>query len=158
MNSLATFFRESRTARFFIPVGIILIVFGIIVFIINSNNQNYIEIESTVSKVELYQESYIDAAGDRVEALYDLSVKYTVDDVEYESILNAHSKREVGEKIKIYYNPDNPNEITQTKSLILPLIIILAGIASLVGGIVSAVNAIKRHKKMKEQEKGWTNG
>ena len=157
MNSLATFFRESRTARFFIPVGIILIAFGILVFIINSNNQNYIEVESTVTKVELYQESYIDANGDRVEALYDLTVKYTVNDVEYESILNALLKHEVGDKIKIYYNPENPNEITQTKSLILPLIIILVGIASLVGGIISAVNAVKRHKKMKEQEKGWTN-
>jgi hypothetical protein len=57
----------------------------------------------------------------------------------------------------IYYNPKDPNQITQTKSLILPSVIIFAGIASLVGGIISAVNAVKRHKKMKEQERKWSN-
>ena len=56
------------------------------------------------------------------------------------------------------YNPKNPNEITQVKSLILPIAIILAGIAALTGGIVSGVNAVKRYQKMKDQEKGWENG
>ena len=58
----------------------------------------------------------------------------------------------------IYYNPADPNEITQTKSLIVPIIIIAVGIAALVGGILSAVNAVKKYGKMKEQEKEWTNG
>ena len=56
-----------------------------------------------------------------------------------------------------YYNPKDPSQVTMTKSLILPIIIIVAGIASLVGGIISAVKAIKRYKDMKEQEKGWEN-
>ena len=157
MNGLATFFRESRTARFFIPLGIILIVFGAIVFVINSQNQNYIETESIISKVELYQEAYTDEDGNHIEALYDISVKYTVDGKEYESELGAQSKREIGDKVKIYYNPSDPSQITQTKSMILPIVIIVLGIASLVGGIVSAVNAVKKHKRMKEQEKGWAN-
>lgn len=156
MNNLATFFRESRTARFFIPAGLILFVFGIAVFVINSKNQDYVEVESTVSKVELYEEAYTDADGNYIEAQYNLIVEYTVNDKEYEAEINGQSKYEVGDKLKIYYNPGDPSQITQSKSVILPLVIIALGIASLVAGVLSAVNAIKRHKKMKEQEKGWT--
>ena len=156
MNNLATFFRESRTARFFIPAGLILFVFGIAVFVINSKNQDYVEVESTVSKVELYEEAYTDADGNYIEAQYNLIVEYTVNDKEYEAEINGQSKYEVGDKLIIYYNPGDPSQITQSKSVILPLVIIALGIASLVAGVLSAVNAIKRHKKMKEQEKGWT--
>ena len=35
MNKFATIMRESSTARFFIPAGILLIIFGIAVFVIN---------------------------------------------------------------------------------------------------------------------------
>ena len=58
MNKLATFLRESRTARFFIPLGLILIIFGVLIFIINSKNQNYIAIDSTITGVESYEDSY----------------------------------------------------------------------------------------------------
>ncbi len=158
MNKMATFFRESMAARFLIPVGITLIVFGIIMFVINSKNQNYIQIEAVVSNVSVSQEAYTDVDGNYVEATYDVSVKYTVDGKEYEEVLNGLSKYNVGEKMKIYYNPANPSQITQTKSMVLPIIIIVGGIASLVGGIVSAVTTVKKHKAMKTQEEGWKNG
>ena len=87
MNKLATFFRESITARFFIPFGIVLIVFGVIMFMINKENQNYIKIEAVVSKTELVEESYIDENGDTVEATYKVYVKYTVDGKEYDEEL-----------------------------------------------------------------------
>ena len=35
MNKVFTFLRESQTARFFIPFGIILIAFGVFMFIVN---------------------------------------------------------------------------------------------------------------------------
>ena len=60
MNKLFTFMRESSTARFFIPLGLILIVFGIFMFIINTKNQNYIETSATVENVEVAQEEYTD--------------------------------------------------------------------------------------------------
>ena len=37
------------------------------------------------------------------------------------------------------------------------IVIIVAGVASLTGGIISGVNAVKRNKKMKEQERSWAN-
>lgn len=152
-----TFMRESQTARFFIPAGLILIIFGIVVFVITLNNQNYIKIEATVANVEETQETNVDDGETNITTIYNATVNYIVDGKEYTQTLDNVSKCKVGDKMDIYYNPKDPNQITQTKSLILPSVIIFAGIASLVGGIISAVNAVKRHKKMKEQERSWAN-
>ena len=157
MNKFLTFLRESSTARFFIPAGIILIAFGVFMFVINTKNQDYIKVESTVSNVKLVQEEYFDTDGNRVEATYDVIVKYTVDGKEYDGTLDNVSKYNIGDKVTIYYNPKDPSQITQTKSLILPIVIIILGVSSVTGGIVSAVNAVKRHKQMKEQERSWVN-
>lgn len=158
MNKFAFFMRESGLARFLIPAGILFIIFGIAVFVINNNNKDYIETESVVSNVTLEEDAYTDTDGNTVEATYSVEVKYTVDGQEYEAELPGMSKLNIGEKVKIYYNPTDPSQITQTKSMILPIVIIAVGVAALVGGIVSGMNAIKRYKKMKEQEKGWANG
>lgn len=156
MNKLFTFFRESQVARFLIPLGLILTIFGIVVFSINMKNQNYIKTESTISKVELVEEEHIDANGDTVQATYKVYVKYSVDGKNYEEELGELAgEYKEGEKMTIYYNPKNPSEITQTTSLVLPIVMIVGGIAAFIGGIVSGANAIKRHKKMKEQEKEW---
>ena len=45
-----------------------------------------------------------------------------------------------------------------TKSLILPIVMTLVGVASLSFGIINAVNTVKKNKKMKEQERSWANG
>ena len=158
MNKLITFFRESGTARFFIPVGIILIVFGIFVFIININNKNYIQVDAIVSKAELAEEAHYDENDNYVEATYNIYVKYIVDNNEYEEELGELSGYKENDNITIYYNPDDPTQITQTKSIIIPIILIALGCASLIGGIISAKNSIKRIKKMNEQERKWNNG
>ena len=157
MNKMFTFMRESQTARFFIPAGLILIIFGIVVFVITLNNQKFIKIEATVTNVEETQETNVDDDGTNTTTVYNATVNYTVGGKEYTQTLDNVSKCKTGDKMDIYYNPKDPNQITQSKSLILPIVIIVAGIASLVGGIISAVNAVKRHKKMKEQERSWAN-
>ena len=158
MNNIAAILRESKLARFFIPAGLILIVFGIAVFIINQKNQNYVKTEATVTKAELEQEAHTDEKGNRTEATYNISVKYSVDGKDYEAGLSGLPEKKSGEKMTIYYNPDDPAMITQTKSLILPLAFIAGGIVALVGGIISGINAVKKYKKMKNQEKEWANG
>ena len=158
MNKLFTFMRESGPARALIPIGLVLIIFGIVVFSINNKNQNYLEVESTVSNVKLVEEAYTDTDGNRVEATYDITVNYMVDGKDYYGELNGLSGYKVGDKIKIYYNPKNPSEITESKSLILPIAMIVGGTIALIAGIISATRAINRYKKMKEQEKGWANG
>ena len=157
MNKMLTFMRESQTARFFIPAGLILIIFGIVVFVISLNNQNYVKIEATVTNVEEAQETNVDDDGTNTTTVYNATVNYTVGGKEYTQTLDNVSKCKKGDKMDIYYNPKDPNQITQTKSLILPIVIIVAGITSLTGGIISAINAVKRHKNMKEQERSWAN-
>ena len=158
MNKLLTIIRESALARFLIPAGVILIVFGVVVFGINKQNQNYKKTEATVTSVELEEAASTDANGNRTEATYILGLKYTVDGREYEEELSGMSKREAGDKLTIYYDPADPTRITQTISLLLPLVIIAAGIAALVGGIVSGVKVIQRYNHMKAQEREWTHG
>ena len=157
MNKLFTFMRESQTARFLIPVGLILTIFGIVMLVINIKNQNYVKTDSTVTDVKLIEEAYVDNDGNQVEAEYSATIKYTVDGKDYTDTLDNVGKHDIGDKITIYYNQSDPSQITQTKSIILPIVLIVGGIASLTGGIISAVNAIKRHKKMKEQERSWAN-
>ena len=157
MNKMFTFMRESQTARFFIPAGLILIIFGIVVFVISLNNQNYVKIEATVTNVEEKQETNADSDGTNTTTVYNATVNYTVDGKEYTQTLDNVSKCKIGDKMDIYYNPKDPNQITQSKSFILPIVIIVAGITSLTGGMISAINAVKRHKNMKEQERSWAN-
>ena len=158
MNKMITFMRESQTARFFIPAGLILTIFGIIIFVITLNSQNYIKVEATVINVEETQETNVDSDGtNTITTVYNATVNYTVDGKTYTQTLDNVSKCKVGDKMNIYYNPDNPNQITQSKNIILPIVIIIGGLSFLTGGIISAVNAVKRHNKMKEQERSWVN-
>lgn len=158
MNKIATFFRESSTARFLIPLGIVLIIFGVVFFISDNKNKNYKKIEAIVSKTELVQEETIDSEGNTDPAMYKIFVKYTVDGKEYETELGELYEHKVGEKIKIVYNPENPTQISQPPSLILNICLLAGGVASLAGGIISAVKAVQKHNKMKAQEESWKNG
>ena len=85
-------------------------------------------------------------------------LSYTVDGKEYRTDLDGVSKYEVGDKMTIYYDPADPLQVTMTTSLLVPILIMAGGIAMLAGGIVSAVNAVKRYNKMKAQEEEWANG
>ena len=155
MNKLIVFFRESLVARALIPMGIILAVFGVIMFTINKDNQNFIKTEAVVSKTELVEEAHTDVDGEHVDATYKVFVKYTVDGKEYDVELGELSGYKKDQKVTIYYNPRDPSEITQSKSLVLPVILVVGGVASIVGGVISGVNVLKKQKKMKEQERSW---
>ena len=158
MNKIITIIRESAAARFLIPIGITFIVFGVVFFGASKQNQHYQETEARVTSVVLEEEASTDATGNRTEATYLLGLRYTVDGKEYEADLSGMSKHEAGDRITIYYDPADPNQITQTKSLIIPLIIIAGGIGACVGGIVSGVNAIRKYNNMKSQEREWSHG
>lgn len=158
MNKIVTIIRESALARFLIPAGIILIVFGVVFFGASKRNQHYKQTSAQVTSVTLEEAASTDVNGNRTEATYTLGIRYTVDGKEYENDLSGMSKREAGDRIVIYYDPDDPNMITQTKSLIIPLVIIAAGIGAVVAGIVSGVNVIRRYNRMKAQEREWSHG
>ena len=159
MNSIFKFFRESYFARFLIPIGIILIVMSVLFFIFVDNTKDFIKTDAVVSKIELEENAYDDAEGTHHDATYNVFVKYTIDNIEYENEFGIYSHLKVGDKVKICYNKNNPNDIAQPTGVLLPIILLIGGIASIVGGIVSIVVAVKKHKKLKDQEKEWkTNG
>ena len=157
MNKLATFFRESSLPRFLIPFGLLAIIMGVYVLITSIKNQNYIETEAVVSNAILYQDAYTDDNGDYVEATYTIYIKYSVNGTEYEENIGELSGYKIGDKMTIYYNPDDPKDITQSKNIIIPIVIIVVGCGALTYGVISGINAVKKHKKLKEQEKGWKN-
>ena len=158
MNKIVTIIRESALARFLIPAGIMLIAAGIVFLVVTVQNRDYIRTESTVTKVETDEEAGVDEKGNPEDPTYKVTLKYTVDGTEYEAELGGVSKYDEGDKMTIYYDPSDPSQIKQTKSMLIPLAMIIAGIAALVGGILSAVNTVKKYNKMRNQEREWANG
>ncbi len=158
MNKIITIIRESRVARFLIPAGLILIVSGIMFLNASVQNRDYLKTEATVTKCEVYEEESVDSDGDTIPATYKVELTYTVKGKEYTGSLEGVSEFKPGEKMTIYYNPDDPSAITQTKDMILPIVLILAGIAFLTFGILSIVGVMKRYNRMKKQQEEWANG
>ena len=157
MNGVASFLRASYWARFLIPVGLVLIVFSIFVFIGVDKTKNYPETEATVCEVKLIEEAYDDPDGTHHEATYTVFVDYTVDGKVYGHVEygDFQAGYKTGDKVTIRYNPDKPEEITQPNTFLLPILLLAGGVAALVGGIASIVVEVKKHKKLKEQEKEW---
>ena len=154
----AAIFRESGPARFLIPAGIILIIFGIIFFRSSVQARDYLRTEATVVTAEREEETVTDSSGTRTEVTWNVTLSYTADGREYEAELSGVGECKAGDKMTIWYDPADPGRITQSKSVIVPLVLIAAGIAAFAGGAVSGVRAVKKMKKMKEQEREWANG
>ncbi len=157
MNNFFIFFRESGFGRFFIPLGIILIVVGGFMFFGIKNTKDYIKIDAVVSKTELYQDAYYDN-DTHYDATYTVYVKYTVDGKEYNEEYGVFSGYKAGDRVTISYNPTNPSEIAQPINMIWPIALLVLGIISLVGGIINIIKTVKKIKMLKNQEKGWSNG
>lgn len=158
MNGIARLFRESMTARFLIPLGLIAIVFSVLTFLSYQKTKNYPTTEAVVIRTELFEPAHTDSDGNTVEATYTVYLKYNVDGKDYEEEYGQFSGYNVGDKKTISYNPSNPKEISDKASIILPIILLVGGIVALAGGIISATKSIKKYKTMKKQEEGWQNG
>jgi len=156
MNKFVAFFRDFSIARFFIPAGLILVTFSVFVFNSVDHAKNFIKTEAIVTRADLYEDAYVDGQGNHQDATYTVYVKYTVDGTEYEEEYGVFSNYRAGDKVTISYNPDDPKEITQPNSIILPICIAAAGGAFLVIGIVSTVNTVKKRKALKLQEQEWS--
>ena len=159
MNKVAKFFRETMLARFLFPVGIILLIVGIVFSFHVGRQDGYVKTTSIVSKTELVEAGHYE--GDTyVEATYTVWVKYTVDEVEYETEFGEFSSYKVGDKIKIVYDPADPNKIGSpgADSIVFPIVFITLGVAALAGGVFSIVKFVKKEKALKAQEESWKDG
>ncbi|MBQ6074525.1 MAG: DUF3592 domain-containing protein [Lachnospiraceae bacterium] len=157
MNKLAAFYRDYGTAGFLIPVGLIVLVFGIFTFSAVNRIKNFPRTDAAVTRTELYEQEYTDKDG-RHEATYTVFVKYTVDGKEYESEYGVFSGYKAGDRVEIAYNPKDPKDIAQPNGILLPIGMTAAGAAALIGGVVSVINTRKKRQALKQQEEEWTHG
>ena len=157
MDKVVRFFRDYALARFLVPLGILLIVFGVILSGIQNTRKNYPQVNGVVSKADLYEEAHYEG-DEHVDATYTIYVKYTVDGKEYEESLGELPEMKVGTTVKLDYNPDDPTDISQPTGVILPIAMMAAGVAVLVGAVVSIVTTVKRNKALRKQEEEWKNG
>ncbi len=156
MGKIAAFFRDFSFASFFIPVGVLAMVFSIFVFNAVDHAKGFKKTEAVVTKVELSEAEYTDENGSRVDATYDVYIKYTVDGKEYQDFFNTASEYDKGDKVEISYNPKDPSEIAQPTSIVLPIAILAGGAVSLIAGIISVIRTAKKRKALKLQEQEWS--
>ena len=157
MNRIAKFFRDYALVRFLFPLGIVLIIFGIVLAGIVNRRSTYPKVDATVTRADLYEEEHYEGET-FVDATYRVFVKYTVNGTEYEEELGIIPEIKPGTTVKLDYNPKDPTDISQPTSPVIPIVMIAGGAAALVGGVVSVILTRKKNKALKEQEKEWTNG
>lgn len=157
MNRIAKFFRDYALARFLLPAGIIAVIFGILTVGPVASRLNYPTTQAAVSRTELYEEAHYE--GDtHHDATYTVFVRYAVDGVEYEEEYGVFPAMQEGQAITINYNPDDPRDIGQPNSMLLPYGVIAAGVLALAGGVCSIIRVNRKNRAMKKQEEAWKHG
>ena len=148
-NKFARFMRNSGPARFFIPLGIILIVFGVIMF--GFDTDKFLETTGKITDV-------VDVSTDKNQKEYDVSIAYTVDGKEYQSVFgNLSGEFNVGDDIKVFYNPEDPEQITNTKTgKWLGPAMIAVGALAIVFGILKTVKAVQKSRELDAAVPGET--
>ena len=144
-NKFIRFMRNTGPARFLIPVGLILIILGIV--LLGFKTDKYVE---TVGRITSVTEGMFDEENNQQQ--YDVDFAYTVDGKEYTgSFGNLTGKFNVGDDIKVYYDPEEPTKTTDSKlGGIIPPVMIGLGAIAIVGGVLTAVKAFKKSRKLDE--------
>lgn len=141
--------RNTGPARFLIPVGLILIIFGAIMLGFRSGNY-----EETVGKVTEVSE-HLDTAEEQ-KTVYDVRFTYKVDGKDYEgSFSDLPEKHKAGDEIKVFYDPEDPSKVTNAKvpDFVWPLLIGV-GVLAIAFGIFKTVQAFKKSKELDKLRPG----
>ena len=147
-NKLARLMRNSGPARVLVPIGIILIVFGIIMFLFRPAG----ELVETVGTVTSVTEATTDGDGKE----YDVGFSYTVDGREYQNVFpNLTGTFSIGDAIKVFYDSENPGNVANTKNggFIAPVLIIL-GVLAIAYGISRSARAFKKSADLDQTAPG----
>jgi len=139
--------RNSGPARFLIPIGLALIVFGGIM--LGFDFSSYEETTGSITAV----------AEDRDEdnhTVYDVSFTYTVDGKKYEgSFEDLGGEYATGEDIAVFYDPENPNAITNSKTSVFTApVMIVAGAAAVAFGTLQTVRAFRKSRELEQSASG----
>jgi len=142
MNKFARIMRDAGPARFFVPVGLVLIILGAVLLGLNSR---YAE---TIGRVTAVTEGGYDAEQNRQQ--YSVGVAYTADGREYagtfEDLPNAYK---IGEEIRVFYDPEDPAKITDARmGAVVPIVLIGAGALSIAYGVYRTVGALQKSRAL----------
>ncbi len=129
-------------ALVFLILGIVFTSVAIVLASINAHiKSKYTAVEATIVGIEEHH-------GNRDHAL--TFVEYSVDGQEYENSINFYNSFwSVGDKITVYYSPENPNQIKQEIPVILSIIFGAIGIWFIIVGLIFFF--VERRFKMKKK-------
>ena len=144
-NQLRRVSSNTAVLRFLLPIGLILIVFGVMLF--NSTPDKYEETKGTVTNVTAHMND-----DDEV---YDIDFEYTVGTQKYSNtFVDMNEAKKVGDEIKVFYDPANPESVSNSKNTgIFGVAFIVIGAAAVAFSIYSTVKSFKKTRQMDEQIK-----
>ena len=139
-NKFARFMRNTGPARFFLPLGIILIAVGI--FLMTLNLGSYLE---TVGKVTDVNET----RNEENSKVYDVTYTYTVDGEKHQVTEEFTEEYKVGDEIKVFYNPKDPTQTTNSMAgrYIAPIMVGVGALA-LAFGVFQTIKAFKKSREL----------
>lgn len=146
-NKLARIMRATGPLRFLLPLGIALIVLGIITSSFMSGDAA--ETVGTVTASEPYIET--DSEGDET-TCYEIFFTYEVDGKSYENSFSGYDEPiAAGETIPVYYDSQNPGSVSNMKNTrLVGMGMTAAGVLAIA---VSAAFTLKAFRKQRDLDR-----
>ena len=150
-NKLARFFRATGKLRFFLPLGLILLVMGGIM--LSMTPKQYGETTGIITGVQEYQERDADGV---LHTRYEAAFTYLANGRHYEnSFSDLAEKPNVGDQIPVYYDPDNPQSVSNSKNTgLIAVVMLVAGAAAVVFAVLSGVKGFRKNRELDEKLRG----
>lgn len=142
---------------FFICLIIICSIFGVCLTLLIKNISyriNGVETVATVYEVDRtinYKTEYDDDGNsyEKKEEKCEVYINYNVDNQEYNNRLDVDTcEYDEGDKIKIYYDKDNPDDFVSNSVTILLIATIFTGLVLIIF-IIQSIKSLKKKKKSK---------
>lgn len=143
-NGIASLSRNASPLRMLIPIGLVLVVFG--VMLLGFKSANYAQATGRITAVAEHVDAYNNRKG------YDVDFTYAVNGAEYAGRFDDLSGSfSVGAEIAVFYDPDDPVKTSNIKtSPVLATVLIALGALTTGLGIVVAAKAYKKNRALEE--------
>ncbi len=130
---------------FFLIFGLIFMIIGINIKIMTEGiKKNSVKTDATITNIRSFTNS--DGESD-----YIVEVSFEVDGVYYSGRLDYYDiTMDKGDRVTIYYNPDNPSEIlSHGGTVIFYIFLIVGGGVAIIGGMLTGIFVTEKSQKKK---------